>query len=367
MKIADFILYRYTLPLARPIVVKGLELTERSGFVIRLADENGHCGFGEVSPLPRFSLENLETAELQLRSLHYSLSGKEIPRDLEELSYGFTRWLERFKLVPSVRFGFETAVLNLIADSLQVPLRGVISDTYRNSLSLNGLLSGEKNEILKQAARLRQEGYKAVKLKVGQCPLREEIRLVRDVRERIGDDVAMRLDANRAWSVNDALIFLQGVSSCGIDYVEEPVKEYRMLVTLCNKTDPPVSVALDESLMELTPEELTHLPNLKAIVLKPTLLGFERSMQFARRALSIGIIPVVSSGFETSIGLIVLAELAAVLNTDDIPVGLDTTDWFKDDLLVEPLKIRRGQLSLSNSVVRPDHVRLDFLHEVVYV
>jgi O-succinylbenzoate synthase len=367
MKIADFILYRYTLSLARPINVKGFELTERSGFVIKLADENGHCGFGEASPLPSFSNENLETVESQLHSLHYSLSGEAIPRDLEELSCGFARWLERFKLVPSVRFGFETAVLNLIADSLNLPLRKVISDVYRDSVSVNGLLSGTRNEILGKASRLRQDAYQAVKLKVGQRPLQEDIRLVRDVRERIGDDVALRLDANRAWSVEDALVFLQGVSSCRIDYVEEPVKDYMMLVSMCSKTDSPVSVAMDESLMELSPEELTHLPNLKATVLKPMMLGFEGSMQFGRRATLLGITPIISSSFETSLGLTVLAELASILNTTDVPVGLDTIGWFKEDLLSTPIQIEKGRMSLPHSVIRSDQIRRELLQEVAHV
>jgi o-succinylbenzoate synthase len=189
---------------------------------------------------------------------------------------------------------------------------------------------------------------------------------VRDVRERIGDDVGLRLDANRAWSDHDARFFLREVSGCDIDYIEEPVKDYRMLISLCNKTDPPVSVAMDESLMELTPEELTHLPNLKAIVLKPTMLGFEGRMRFARRALYLGIIPVVSSAFETSIGLTALAELAAVLNTVDVPVGLDTVDWFKDDLLIEPIRMKGGRLSLSTIVVRLEDIRQALLKEVVH-
>jgi O-succinylbenzoate synthase len=367
MKIADFILYRYTLPLTRPINVKGGELTERSGFAIKLADENGHCGFGEASPLPSFSFENLETVASQLLSLRYSLSGEDIPRDLEELSYGFARWLERFDLAPSVRFGFETAVLNLIANSRNLPLRKVISDVFRDTVSVNGLLSGTRDEILSKAARLQQVGYKAVKLKVGQRPLHEEIRLVRDVREQISDDVALRLDANRVWCIDDALIFLREVSSCQIDYLEEPVKDYRMFVSLCDKTDSSASVAMDESLTELTPEELTHLPNLKAIVLKPTLLGFERSVQFGRRATFLGVTPIISSSFETSLGLTALAELASVLNTTDVSVGLDTIGWFKEDLLRTPLRIEKGRMSLSNSVIRPDQIRRELLQEVAHV
>ena len=140
-----------------------------------------------------------------------------------------------------------------------------------------------------------------------------------------------------------------------------------MLVSICNKGGlslPPV--ALDESLLKLTPEALAPLPNLKAIVLKPTLLGFERSMQFGRKATSMGITPVVSSAFETSLGLTALVELAACLNTTDVAVGLDTLEWFAKDLLARPLQIERGRLNLSESVVRFDELRRDLMQEAAH-
>lgn len=364
MKIISFNLFRFTLPLARPLTVKDAKLTERSGLVIELTDEYGHTGLSEASPLPGLSAENRTAAESQLQALRRALRGTEIPENLEELSGGFAHWLEQYNLAPSVRFGFETAVLNLIANSHQLPLRRLISDRSRDSILINGLLSGSPNEILTRAEKFRQEGYKAIKLKVGRGSLHEDIQLTREVRRRIGDDVALRLDANRSWSIEDTLIFARGVSDCNIDYIEEPVYNYSMLVSMCNKGGLPLSVAVDESLRELTPESLTPLPNLKAIVLKPTVLGFERSMQFGRKATSMGITPVVSSAFETSLGLTALAELAACLNTTDVPVGLDTLDWFTQGLLKRPLQIEGGKLNLSELVVRSDEIRRDLVQEV---
>lgn len=364
MKIISFNLFRFTLPLARPLTVKDAKLMERSGLVIELTDEHGHAGLSEASPLPNLSAEDLTVVESQLRSLRHALKGTEIPKYLEELSGGFERWLDQYGLAPSVRFGFETAVLNLLANSRQLPLRRLVSDGSRDSISINGLLSGSPAETLDKAAKLCSEGYKAVKLKVGRGPLHEEIQLTREVRKRIGDDVALRLDANRAWSVEDTLIFARGISDCNIDYIEEPVHSYKILVSMGNKTD--LSVAVDESLRELTPESLAPLVNLKAIVLKPTLLGFERSMQFGRKATSMGITPVVSSAFETGLGLTALAELAACLNTTDVPVGLDTLDWFTQDLLARPLQIERGRLNLSESVVRFDELRRDLMQEAAH-
>ncbi len=365
VKIVGFNLFRFTLPLARTLTVKGTKLAERSGLVIELTDEHDHTGLGEASPLPGLSAEDVATVESQVKSLRYALRSTEIPDNLEELSGGFARWLEQYEIAPSVRFGFETAVLNLIAVGRRLPLRRLISDRFRDSISTNGLLAGSANEIVERAVKLRSEGYKAVKLKVGQRPLDEDIRLACEVRRLIGDDIILRLDANRAWSIEDALAFFRQVSDCEIDYIEEPVHNYNMLALISNKSGL-LPLAMDESLLELTPGSLTPLPNLKAIVLKPTLLGLETSMQFARMAASLGIVPVVSSAFESSLGLTALAEFAACLNATDVPVGLDTLDWFAQDLFANPRRINKGRLNLSESVVRSNELRRELLQEVVH-
>jgi O-succinylbenzoate synthase len=58
--------------------------------------------------------------------------------------------------------------------------------------------------------------------------------------------------------------------------------------------------------------------------------------------------PVISSAFESGIGLAVLAQLAASVSRDDIPAGLDTLDWFEHDTLTKPLKIENGAIVMAN-------------------
>ena len=56
--------------------------------------------------------------------------------------------------------------------------------------------------------------------------------------------------------------------------------------------------------------------------------------------------PVISSAFESGVGLEALAQIAACVNTNDVPAGLDTLDMFEEDLRVDPLSIEGGKLSL---------------------
>jgi O-succinylbenzoate synthase len=211
---------------------------------------------------------------------------------------------------------------------------------------VNGLLSGTKSTIMERAKTLLTRGYKAFKLKVGRLSLDDDLAMVRELKSYLGDNVLLRLDANRAWDVDQAVAFAQGLSDTEIDYIEEPVNSFDLLKQLAQEPHLALPLAIDESLLEMEPEDLSGLPKMKAVVLKPTLLGFEKTMRFARKALEVGMTPVISSSFESGVGITVLAQIATSLNLDNVPAGLDTLDWFGEDLLVNAIQIENGILAV---------------------
>jgi len=181
---------------------------------------------------------------------------------------------------------------------------------------------------------------------VGRGPLAEDIAMVREVRSLLGKKTVLRLDANRAWSMEQAIAFAAGLSDMPIDYLEEPVGSLELLVRLSKEPIMTLPLALDESLLDMDPDDLFRLPKIKAVILKPTLLGFEKAMQFARAAVRVGMTPVVSSAFESGVGMAALAQIACALNQEDVAAGLDTLDWFVEDLLLIPLSIENGRVAV---------------------
>lgn len=345
MTIAQVHLFFFRLPLVRPLTLKGSTLIHREGYIIRLRDHDGFTGWGEISPLPGFSRESSADAQNQFASIRNQLTGHPVPDSLEKLSGGFQRWLGGLNLFPSVRFGVETTVLNLLATHSAIPLHTLLNSASPSVVSVNALLTGSTDDILKHAEQMRKEGYRAVKLKVGHLSVHDGIRLTKSVYERLGS-VTLRLDANRAWNLNEAITFTDGITGCNIEYVEEPCQNYNDSLKLAERTGLPV--ALDESLSDIAPESLHGLAGVKAVVLKPTLLGgVERSMQFTREAHKLGMMPVISSSFESSLGILTLANLAAAAGDMHIQAGLDTLSWFEKDILKPPLKSSQGTLDLS--------------------
>ena len=170
MRIDQVQIYRYRLPLHRPITLRGYRLESRDGFVLKITTDSGDLAWGEVAPLPGFSRESLPDAELQLRELRAGLRGNLIPSGLERLDGGFGNWLGHSRLTPSVSVGVETAVLQLISRAKDRPMRRLLCDNARDSIAVNALLSGAEDDIVEKAARLAAEGFTAFKLKIGRKP-----------------------------------------------------------------------------------------------------------------------------------------------------------------------------------------------------
>lgn len=362
MKLTSIDLYRYRLRLARP-VTSDASLTHREGLVIRITDDAAHVGLGEIAPLPGFSPESLPQCEQQAITWRWSALGQVVPEHLEELSGGFEQWLGQHDLAPSVRCGIEMAILSLLAASRGCSIGHLLADSPRATIEVNALLSGDSSSILKQAREAVSQGYRTVKLKIGRNSMAGDIELMERVRLAVGPEVQLRLDANGTFDVETALQLLGKASSFGIEYIEEPVSGVTNLSQLL-RSEPDVSVAIDESLLSTTPMTLRELPALKAAILKPTLLGIERTMAFARAAVAVGAIPVVTSMFESGLGLIQLAELASAVTPPGTAVGLDTRRWLTEDILTCDIYARPGVIRLDQLAKKVREPKMDRLQKV---
>lgn len=352
MKLVGFDIFEYELPLLQPVAAKGHELTSRRGLLIKLSSDLDSVGWGEIAPLPGFSRESLAQAKQETLRLKSALIGSALPDDSTPRGKGWSHWRLPSYLAPSVRCGLELAVWNL--RPVEEPRRTVL---------VNGLLAGSREEALHSAHEKVRMDYKAVKLKVGGRPIDEEIEIAWKVRDIIGDRVRFRLDANRAWSLDQAVRFGKAVSPCDIDYIEEPTSDPANLEAFFSECG--MYTALDETLLESSIEALEKLRGVKAILLKPTLLGgFQKAYRLSQKAQSLRIQPVVSSCFESGVGILGLARFAAFLSLEYFPAGLDTYRWLKADLLIPMLEMDRGRVEVSLPTESGRELNKDLLREI---
>ena len=144
--------------------------------------------------------------------------------------------------------------------------------------------------------------------------------------------VSLRLDANRAWSYDEALAFVRALpAALPLAYIEEPCRDVADTLQLAQSGRVPI--ALDESLLGLNDEGLAQLKGLSAYVIKPTLCGgLSGAARLARAARQSDAEPVVSAAFESGVGIRALVYLANELMTPGLAAGLDTWQWLVDDV-----------------------------------
>jgi O-succinylbenzoate synthase len=346
VNLAGFDLFRYSLTLSRPLTLEGAALRRREGLLLRLSGDDGSEGWGESAPLPGFSKESLEQAIVQLRRVAGSLIGREVKDDWTNADGSFGRELESIAPAPSVRFGLGLAIWNLYAASSGKSLPELLTPRPRATVPVNGLLSGPPDTVIAEARRMRNAGYEAIKLKVGTRAVAEDLRLVRRLVEELGNDVSLRLDANRAWGYEEAAAFARDAPR--FEYVEEPLADPAWLPDLVGEFGLPV--ALDESLVGMEPEELGEHSYARAVVLKPTLLGgISRTLQMAERALRLGMTPVVSSAYECGVGTAALVALAAGIGERPVRMGLDTYRVLARDVLDTPLVLPAPSVNVEQT------------------
>jgi O-succinylbenzoate synthase len=356
-KLSGFDLYRYELRFSEPLTLKGTVLHHREGLLLELTGKDGVVGRGETSPLPGFSRESLDDAAEQLRGLASSMVGREVTDDWVDSDGDVSRELDSMDLAPSVRFGLELALWDLYAASRGRSLAELVTSHPRPTVPVSALISGPPDEALGEARRIRSAGYEAVKLKVGARAVEEDVELVHAVHGELGDVVALRLDANRAWSLQEAGRFARGTAGLRFEYVEEPLADPAQLPSFVGTSGVPV--ALDESLAVMEPETLEEHPYARAVVLKPTLLGgLSRTLRFAKHASDLGMKQVISSAYETGIGTAALVALAAGVGEGEVPAGLDTYRCLAGDVLRPRLDLPAPRVDVRAGTRREIDARL---------
>ncbi len=361
MNIATINLYQYSLPLTETISIRGHKMTVRDGLIIQLISSHGHEGFGEIAPLPGLSSETLEEAREQALFLKNSLRKKDISGHVEKLDGKFDAWLNEFGLKPSVRFGFEMAVLNLMANTKKIPLNRLLSDHHHDEIKISGLIQGNKDQVKKQAQELIAQGFTSIKLKIDKN-IEEEIDKIKTAESIINGQAMLHLDANQALDFKKAVKLGEEIGCAAVIYIEEPFKDTTKIPEFFMKTLIPV--ALDESLNHLSLQEIQSLDGVDVLILKPTILGgIERTWKFINHAKKFAIDYVLSSSYESSLGLLCLAQIAGS-SLRDYTAGIDTFKWFKQDLLKEKLTISHGKLNIKDKMIQSKDINFELLKEI---
>jgi L-Ala-D/L-Glu epimerase len=249
--------------------------------------------------------------------------------------------------------GVETALLDVLGKSNGCSIGTVlapVNSTSRPRIPVNAAVGVKAIRLAAEAARAAQNmGFGCVKLKVGMGEnLQEEIERIAAVREVIGPEMHLRLDANEAWSLEEAIAILSHCIPYVIQYVEQPLKAHDLNGMHTLRQAVPIPIAADEAVHSLESARLVmEHAAADILVIKPQLVGGLRiGQQIIAEATEQGIQCVITSTIETGIGLTAALHLAAASPGVSLECGLATLSLLADDLLVDELPLHRGFLEV---------------------
>lgn len=343
----------YVLKFREPAGTSRGVLTEKPTFIIKVFDEKDPTkfGIGECSVFPGLSPEADGNYGYKLIEL---LANMALDKETD---------LSRHS---SILFGLEQALRDYAGGCRHVYFPSDFTQG-KGSIEINGLVwMGDFDEMIERIDEKVRLGFKCIKLKIGAIDWKKELEMIEYIRKRYSDSkLQIRVDANGAFTMENALPRLKRLADLGIHSIEQPIPAGfpDLMAFLCQVS--PLRIALDESLIgiygRVAREALLDEVNPAYIILKPTLCGgFSGAEEWISLAEDRGIGWWITSALESNIGLNALAQWAATLKTT-IPQGLGTGGLFTNNFEC-PLYLDSDRLHYdsSDSIDNEEYSTLDW-------
>lgn len=327
--------HKYILNFKRPSgTSRGVMTTKETWFVI--LEKEGKKGIGECGILRGLSVDDRPEYEAQLKWV------------CANINLGLDAILSELIEYPSIQFGVEMAFKSLEAVDAFSLFPSPFNKGF-DAIPINGLIWMGDEAFMKAQIKTKIEaGFDCIKLKIGAIDFQTELNLLKSIRQEFSvADIELRVDANGAFSIQDALEKLKQLSDYQLHSIEQPIKpkQFEVMAMLCEQT--PLPIALDEELIGVFSkvDKLQTLQTIKPqyIILKPSLVGgFSGSQQWIDLAEQLNIKWWITSALESNVGLNAIAQWTYTLK-NNMPQGLGTGSLFTNNF-DSPLTVKSGNL-----------------------
>jgi o-succinylbenzoate synthase len=308
--------HKYTLQFHNPAgTSRGVYTTKQSWFIFLSDDVN--TGIGECSLLKGLSIDDRPDFEQKLT---------EICDLINRSIFNFDQPLHEF---PAIQFGLETALLDLKNGGRHILFPSEFTDG-KTGITTNGLIwMGDKTSMRQQIAEKLEKGFSCIKLKIGAIDWDSEKEVIAEMRRQYSaKELTIRVDANGAFTFQQAKSVLSELAEMQVHSLEQPIKagNWEEMAKLCSST--PIPIALDEELIGIfqyeKKRELLEIIKPQYLIIKPSLLGgFKASEEWISLADEMNIGWWATSALESNIGLNAISQWVYTKNTS-MPQGLGT-------------------------------------------
>ncbi|MBN9298298.1 MAG: dipeptide epimerase [Filimonas sp.] len=241
MKLTSFEIYKYPIPIEPFVIATGTMYFSQNIF-IRIHTDEGISGVGECSAFPMI------VGETQATCFEMAKDFAQIWKDKEALD--IQARMDELHLYAAgnytIKSAFDLALYDIAAKHANLPLYKFLGGEKR-SIETDLTIGIDTPEGMAQTAiKYKEQGVRIIKIKLGK-KIKDDIARVRLIREAVGNELVLRLDANQGWSFEDAKIALEEMAAYNIEFCEQPMRKHFDYLLPELKALSPIKLTADES------------------------------------------------------------------------------------------------------------------------
>lgn len=364
MKIDRVEIFGVAVPLVGEYKNAYLSKTVQKSAVVRVTAGGGVCGLGNIDPTPGYSKEqtpeHLEVLRGKLAPLLIGMEATNVHAVLAKIEPAVKGFLDS-------KAAIEMACVDLAARIAGLPVHAYLGGAVKERLLFNawiGILPPD--EAARETLAWKNKGFRSAKIKVGGNIEADRDR-VKAVREAVGPDFQLRIDANAGYDADTSIKLAKSVAEFGLQLFEQPVPDHDIAGMArvrreANAVGVPImadeSVLDHASLIRIIKADAADIVKVK--VMKQG--GFLNTRRMIATAEAAGIRCVVGHGF--GLGINTMAEIMLAATSSNVLDGLECVGPLKtaDDIVTHKLDLSSGSLALPGGPglgVTLDDAKLD--------
>ena len=304
-------LYKLFIPLKEPFVISLGPINSVQNVVVIIRTADGCAGYGECSPYMSINGESVDTCFVVGQYFAKALKGQ----NALDLVGSIHRMDKIIWGNSSIKSAFDMALHDVAAQHAGLPLYQFLGGDKRKALYTDMTVSiGPPEKMQADAVRFKEQGFTVIKVKLGES-LEADVARIKAIREGVGMDIPLRVDANQGWATAEAALqMVQALAPYHIQHCEEPIARWKFMDLPKISKVSPIPIMADESCCE--PHDAERLIALNACQRLNIKLGkaggIYKAVQIVEMAAKAAL-PLQIGGFmESRLGMTAAAHLALV-------------------------------------------------------
>ncbi|SDD82365.1 mandelate racemase/muconate lactonizing enzyme family protein [Niabella drilacis] len=236
-------LYKLFIPLKEPFIISLGPLYNAESVVVRMETSAGITGWGECSPFMSINGESADTGLVVGRYLERILLGRDPLAigdrilDMDGVIYGNK----------SIKSAFDMALYDIAAKHAGQPLYRFLGGNRQKEIATDYTVSvGTPAKMAADALKIKARGFPVIKVKIGKGGA-QDVERIRAIREAVGIDIPLRVDANQGWHREEAIETLKALEPFNIQHCEEPIARWEFMELPKIKAQSPIPIMADET------------------------------------------------------------------------------------------------------------------------